>query len=142
MQIRWVRILIAAVVAEVAAIALLILLVAIFGPGNEEADKQYAEQLGRWVGPLGGATLCFLGGYWVAWSASTRRPLHGLLVGVAAALIDIVSILAFRVPFQLLFVASNVGRVLAGWLGGWAATLRNSKAPLIEQTATADRPGA
>jgi hypothetical protein len=139
MRIRWVHIVVAAVVAEVAAVALLILLVAVFGPSDsEEAAEHYAEQLGRWVGPLGGAALCFLGGYWVARSARTRRPMHGLLVGVAAALIDIAMLLAFRVSFQWLFVASNVGRVLAGWLGGWAATLRGESAPLAQPDTAVD----
>jgi hypothetical protein len=139
MRIRWRRIIAAAVVAEVATIAILVLLVAVFGPSDAVAAEGYAVQLGQWVGPIGGATLCLLGGFWAARSSSTRRPLHGLLVGVAAAGIDVALLLASGASFQLLFVASNVGRVLAGALGGWAATRRDSNGAPAEPGAAADR---
>jgi hypothetical protein len=140
MRIHWARIIVAAVVAEVATIAILVLLVFVSGPSDAVAAEHYAGQLGRWVGPLGGTTLCFLGGLWVARSSSTRLPLQGLLVGVAAAAIDIALLLASGASFQLLFVASNLGRVVAGGLGGWAATRRGSKASLAVQPLATDRP--
>jgi hypothetical protein len=122
MRIRWTRVIFAAVLAEVATIAALVLLVAIFGPREAGAAEGYAEQLGQWVGPIGGAISCLLGGLWVARSVSIRRPLHGLLVGVTAAVIDIALLLASGASFQLLFALSNIGRVVAGGLGGWVVT--------------------
>ena len=54
MPIRWLRILIAAVVAEVAAIVFLVVLVAIFGPGEAAVAQAFAERQGAWAGLLGG----------------------------------------------------------------------------------------
>jgi membrane glycosyltransferase len=126
MGIRWGRIILAAVVAEVAAIAALIAFVALCGPRDAAAAKEFAERHGVWVGPIGGAVMCFLGGLLVARSVATNRILHGFLVGAATAVIDVALLIAAGAPFQLLFVASNVGRVMAGGLGGWAATRRDS----------------
>jgi hypothetical protein len=56
---------------------------------------------------------------------------HGLLVGATAAVIDIAILMASgETPFHLLFIASNLGRVLAGALGGWTASRRKPGAPV------------
>ncbi len=55
MTIRWLRILIAAIVAEIIPIVLLVALVAIFGPNDAAETQDYASSLDAWVGPLGGA---------------------------------------------------------------------------------------
>ncbi len=151
---RWLRILIAAVLAEAIPILLLVALVAVFGPKEQTAAQAYAEHLGQWVGPLGGALMCFLAAWWVnLWRTHTCVPcwqscqhyvpakterrdesrrgrhecprhhvLHGFIVGVLAALLDIAILIATGAAFQWLFVASNLGRILAGLLGGWMAS--------------------
>lgn len=131
MRLRFGRILIAAVIAESVPIILLIALVALFGPREQVAAQSYAERLGQWVGPIGGTLMCLLAAWWLARSLSASHLIHGLMVGLAAALIDIALAYAAGAAFQWIFVASNLGRVLGGAVGGVAG--RRAPAPLQGQ---------
>lgn len=130
MSLRWGRILIAAVLGEIAAIVLLIVLVAVLGPKEPAAARAYAESLGELVGPIGGALASFLGGWWAARGLTARHVLQGALVGIVMAAIDIALLVAGGAPFRLLFVGSNLGRILMGILGGWVAG-RGAKVPTL-----------
>ena len=118
----WVRVVVAGAAAEVAAILALVAVVAVFGPNNATDAAAYAERLGRWVGPAGGAAFCFAGGWWVGRSSRGRPVVHGMSVGLVATSIDVAILLASGAPFEWLFLASDVGRVAAGMSGGWAST--------------------
>jgi hypothetical protein len=123
MTIRWGRIVIAAVAAEVLGVLSLVLLVALFGPSESAAAQAYAQRLGFWVGPISGFVFCLLGGLWVARGLTRGRVLNGVLVGVAGAGVDagILAVMGDLVPFEPVFAVSLAGRVVAGTLGGWLA---------------------
>ena len=114
---RWDRIFIAVVITEAIPILLLIAMVALIGPREQAAAQAYAERLGQWVGPLGGAITCFVAAWWVARSLTSGRIRHGFMVGLLAALVDIAILIASGATFQWVFVVSNLGRVVAGMLG-------------------------
>ncbi len=117
---RWGRIVIAAGLAEISAILLLIALVMLFGPSDADAAQEYAQRLGRWVGPAGGSLATLGLSYWAA--RKSKRPVHaGIWVGGLAAAIDLAMLAAAGAPFEFLFVFSNWLRVVAGWAGGWLA---------------------
>jgi hypothetical protein len=42
------------------------------------------------------------------------------------AVLDVVSLVASQAPFQWLFVVSNLGKILAGYIG-WVASFRLGK---------------
>lgn len=128
MKIKLGRILLAAVTAEVLAILALVVIVFIFGPPDPAEAQAYAERLGLWVGPIAGFVTCLLAGWWVAKILNDGHLLHGLLLGFAVALIDIALLFASGEPFMLIFAASNIGRVIAGGLGGWLASKPPSSA--------------
>lgn len=117
MALRWGRIAGAGLVAEIVPIVLLVLVVAVFGPGEEAAAQAFAERQGRWVGPLGGAAACAAAGWWAARGSARGLP-TGVAVGGIAAALDLALIVGSGAPFEWLFAASNAGRVLAGALGG------------------------
>ncbi len=119
MNVHWIRILIAAIASEVGAILVLVALIAIFGPSDPDQIQQYAETLGRWVGPISGACFCFLGGIWVARHARDSVIVNGVMVGIATASIDIMLLFVSGTPFQILFLISNCGRIAAACLGGY-----------------------
>ena len=131
MQLLLGRIVLAALAMEALGIMVLILLVALFGPADASAAQRFAEQLGDWVGPLSGAAFCLLGGYWVASGTRTHRVLNGLLLGSLAAAIDVGALIALGTPWRLLFVISNVGRILFGTLGGWWVSKRRPQADIV-----------
>ena len=116
------RTIIAALVIEALAIALLFLLVALFGPSDGAAAQAYAERLGQWVGPVGGAGFCLLGGWWLTRSLSSGHVLNGLVLGAVVAVIDIALLVLSGAAFQIVFVVSNGARLVAAALGGWIAS--------------------
>jgi hypothetical protein len=126
MKIRWIRLIAGAIAAEVLAILILILLVAIFGPRDQAQAQAYAQKLGPWVGPLAGVVLSFLGALWVSRGLTDGRLLHGFLFGLIYALVDVALLVAGKAPFMWLFVASDGGKLLAGVAGGLVAARRRA----------------
>ena len=126
MRVRWLRCLVAAVLAELAAIVVLIAIVAVLAPRDPAAAQAYAEGLGRFVGPIAGASFGILGGYFVARPLQSAHIRHGLFFGVVFALIDIALLAASGAPFEWLFLFSNAGRVIGGMLGARLAAGRSA----------------
>ena len=125
MTLKLGRILIAAIVAEVVAILALVIIVFIFGPSDPAAAQAYAEKMGLWVGPIAGFITCFLGGWWVAKNLVKDHLINGLALGIAVAIIDLALFLLSGESLMLLIIASNIGRIVAGTLGGWIASQRH-----------------
>ena len=123
MQLRVGRIFIAAIVAEIIGVLALIILVMIFGPSDQRLAQEFAEKLGAWVGPISGFVLCVIGGYWVA-SGSENPVLNGSCMGTAGAILDISIAVIIGGAFAPILVASNLGRILGGTLGGVLAANR------------------
>lgn len=121
MLIRIGKLVLTAFAVETLTILVLVLLVGVLGPSDPEEAAAYAERLGAWVGPIAGFILCLAGGWLVA--RKTEHPLaFGVALGVLVAAIDVTLLVSGGVAFQVLFVVSNLGRVIAGALGGWLAT--------------------
>ena len=110
-----------AVAIESAAVLVLVLIVALLGPADPAEAAAYAERLGYWVGPLAGFALCLGGGWLAARGLEEGHVRRGLLLGAMVAAIDVVILVASGSGFQLIFVVSNSGRLVAGALGGLVA---------------------
>lgn len=111
-----------AVAIEALAVLILVLIVALLGPTEPVAAQAYAQRLGSWVGPMAGFVLCLGGGWFVARNLSSGHVSRGALLGTMVAAIDVAILVASGATFQPLFVLSNLGRVVAGSLGGYLAT--------------------
>lgn len=121
MKIQIARTLVTALVAEILAIAVLVVAVALFGPSDAQAAQEWAGETGRWLGPVAGFVFCLLGGWFVARSADSDHVVHGLLLGAVVATIDVGLLLAGGAEFETVFLLSNTGRLVAGTAGGWWA---------------------
>ena len=121
MYIRPGRILVVAILAETLAVLTLVLAVALFGPSEPSAAQAYAERIGLWVGPIAGFLMTLAGGWWVAKDLANFQLRNGFVLGLVVAMIDISILLLSGADFQLIFAISNIGRVVAGSLGGWLA---------------------
>jgi len=122
-----VRIVIAAIAAELLGVLALAALVAVFGPPGFAAAQPFAERLGAWVGPISGFVLCVAGGYWVARVAASRHIGSGVAMGAAAVVLDVAVAVALGAGVEILLVISNVGRLAGGAIGGWLATPRRPR---------------
>ena len=121
MRIRIGRILAVAILAEILAVLTLVVIVTLFGPSEQAAAQAYAERLGFWVGPIAGFLFTLIGGWWVARSLANSRLLNGFVLGVVVAGIDISILVLSGADFMPVFAISNIGRIIAGSLGGWLA---------------------
>jgi hypothetical protein len=66
---------------EVAVILILIALVATIDPSEPRSAQAFAERLGRWVGPIGGALCSFLAAFCVARPLTSGNKTNGVDVG-------------------------------------------------------------
>lgn len=112
-----------AVVIEGLAILVLVGVVAVTGPGDPVAARAYAEDLGYWLGPLAGFVLCVGGGWLVSRRSGSRQVSRGLLLGAMVVGIDVTLLVASGATFQPILALSNMGRLVAGALGGRFAAL-------------------
>jgi putative membrane protein (TIGR04086 family) len=108
-RIRWVRIIVAAVLVE-------LVLLAIAVPLNMSAN-------GRAILLAGVIPLCvvgtFIGGWWTARRADGLFLLHGLLVGAVAALLY--GALTWNVSLPTSYIVANYLKLLGGAGGGLMA---------------------
>ncbi|NNF04977.1 MAG: hypothetical protein HKN17_10985, partial [Rhodothermales bacterium] len=74
-------------IIEVLAILVLVLVVAVWGPGDPDADMLFAERIGVWLGPLAGIVLCFAGSRILTKKLEDSQVANGLALGVAVAVI-------------------------------------------------------
>jgi len=107
-NLRWGRIVIAGVLAEVALILAIVPL-----------GLRLGEAFLRYTAPPGSFVVCFLGALWVGQRIESRFVLHGLLVGVVAALFYI-ALTRFR-PEPLAYVIAHVLKLIGGAVGGYVA---------------------
>lgn len=122
-RIQWPRAIAATLIAEAVGVIALIALVAAFGPPGFEEATPFAQRLGTYVGPISGFVLCLIGGWWTAKAAAVPdRVVNGAAMGVTAAVLDIGLSFALGGHFVPLLAYSNIGRIVAGTLGGWLAS--------------------
>jgi hypothetical protein len=122
--IRWVRVIVTAIVVSIISFVLLFALVTAYaavlgfqarGAPDPALIRQFANQVGPWAGPI---ILIFV--TLVATARLGRRegaagPLNGLAVGVLAGLLN----LLIGFSLSLGDLAAFVLTAAAGWLGGW-----------------------
>lgn len=121
MGIRWGRLLVGTAIAEIVPIATLILMVAAMGPRDPEEADRFARALGRWIGPLVGAAMAFVMARWVSRPLHAGHTVHGWLLGLFLAAVDVVLLAAASEPFAWIFVASNLAKLTAATIGGMVA---------------------
>jgi hypothetical protein len=125
--IRWIRILLAAVLLELAITAVVIPFALIYGDPLSASSGHPANTTPYLVAAaVGCAVLGFAFGRWTARAAGSRFALHGLLTGIVATLLYVlvgplavgglaVIVNAYGLPWYLLL---NALRISGCWLGG------------------------
>jgi putative membrane protein (TIGR04086 family) len=111
--IRWGRILLGGLLAEVALILTIVPL------GLRLGDNFLHD-----AAPPGSFVMCFLGALWVGRRIESRFILHGTLVGVVAALIYVA--LTRAQPEPLAYLLAHALKIVGGACGGFVAQRRRS----------------
>ena len=112
-KIRWGRILLAVVAAEVVVTLLILAASAVFRVPGEVA--------GYYVAAPASAVATFLMVLWVARKLESRFILHGVLVGLAGVVLTGGFIFTAKPEDRWMYAASFVLRIVGGYLGGLVA---------------------
>jgi len=112
-NIRWGRVVLAAVAAEVIVIASLVAISTIF--------KVPGEVAGYYVAPPASALATFLMVLWVARKLESRFILHGVLVGLVGVALTGGFIFTAKPGDRLMYLVSFGLRIVGGYLGGLVA---------------------
>ena len=121
MEIKYLQLVVAALAIEIISVLVLVIMVAIFGPPDPEQAQAFAADLGYWVGPIAGFIFSFLGAYVITKNLSRSRIPNGILLGLLVAIVDASILLGSDRGFEMIFLVSNTGRVVAGTLGAYVA---------------------
>jgi putative membrane protein (TIGR04086 family) len=116
-RIHWARILLGGLLAEVA------LILAIVPLGLRLGDNFL-----RYTAAPGSFVMCFLGALWVCRRIESHFILHGMLVGVVAALIYVALTRARPEPFA--YIVAHALKLVGGACGGFVAQRRRSASPV------------
>ena len=116
-----VRLILAVIAAELVPILLLVAIVTAFGPPELGAAQSFAKQMGKFVGPIGGAACAYLAAYGIGRIAPERALSDGVIVGLCLAALDVIILIAAGAQFEWLYVVSNVGKLAAAIFGGWVS---------------------
>jgi hypothetical protein len=127
--IRWTRVILAAVLTEVAVIAVLLAAIAAYSsvvaPGLTDAEYQrLGERVGYYVAPAAGAVMTFLMVLWVCRKLESRYVANGVWVGVVSVILTLGFLFTARPEDRLMYGVAFVLRIVAGYLGGLAAQHR------------------
>ena len=110
-RIRWGRIVIGGLIAEIALIIAIV-----------PAGLRFGQTFLHYTAAPGSFLTCFLAALWVCRGVQSRLVLHGVLVGVVAAVIYIG--LTRAQPEPLAYVIAHALKLLGGACGGFVASRR------------------
>jgi hypothetical protein len=114
--IRWGRILLGGLLAEIALILAIV-----------PVGLHLGENFLHYAAPPGSFLMCFLGALWVCRGVESHFILQGTLVGVVAALIYLALTRAQPEPFA--YIVAHALKLAGGACGGFGAQLRRSPFP-------------
>jgi putative membrane protein (TIGR04086 family) len=113
-KIHWGRIIVGGILAEIALILAIV-----------PAGLKLGETFLHYTAGPGSFIFCLLGALWVCRRVESRFVLHGILVGVVAALFYIG--LTRLQPEPLAYIIAHVLKLGGGALGGYLAERRRSR---------------
>lgn len=126
--IRWGRVIIAGVLAEVCVVAIMVAVLTVHNLMSRgetaAAQGEFAMRVGSFVGPVGGALLAFLFALWACRRLKSDFILNGLLVGIVAAIVHTALFLGSSVGYQLIYAVADALKIVAGAAGGYLAQRR------------------
>ena len=128
-KLRVGRILAFGVLAEVATIVLIVLVLTVHSRVVAAGQPQsvidgFAERAPAVIGPVAGALFTFIAAIFATRPLAARFRTHGLLVGVVGALLTIPGVLSAVAGMRVVYAASMVAKLVAGFLGGMVSERR------------------
>jgi hypothetical protein len=124
--IRWKRVIIAAVLSELAVIAVILLIVGtyslVIAPGRTSAEYgEFGENAGYYVSGPAAALAVFSLAFWAIRRLESGFVLNGLCVGIIGVLLTVGFMFGARPEDRAMYIASFILRIAAGYAAGVVA---------------------
>jgi hypothetical protein len=131
-DIRWGKVLLAAVAVIVLRIVVVFLVVTIYasylgfqarGAPDQGLIDSFAGSVSVWLTPLATVVLTFFAARWASRGSKTGKLINGLVVGALVVIVGwVLAAFVFSgFSFSMLAVIESLLVLVAGWLGGRAA---------------------
>jgi len=130
--IRWGRVLVAAILSELAVIAILVVTSVVYSfivPAEQSklAAQDIGERVGYYVAPPAGALATFVLVLWVARKLESNFIINGVAVGVVSVLLTCGFLAGARAEHRPMYLVAFALRIAAGYVGGWVAQQRRNR---------------
>jgi hypothetical protein len=131
-QIRWGRVVVAAVLSEAVVVAVLIVTTTAYrfliAPGRTGAEYEaFGELAGYYVAPAAAGLATFFGALWVGRKLTSAFLANGTLVGATAVVLTGGLIFVVKPEDRFMYGVSFVLRILGGYIGGAVAQRMSSR---------------
>jgi hypothetical protein len=138
-RIRWGSVVVAAVLSEVAVVAVLIVTTAAYrfliAPGKTLVEYDaFGDRAGYYMAPAAAGLAIFLGALWVGRKLTSAFITNGILVGVAAVVLTGGLLFVAKPEDRLMYGVSFVLRILGGYIGGAVAQRMFNRRPTAVPT--------
>jgi hypothetical protein len=135
-RISWGRIVIGALLSEVAVMAVLMIVIVgyrfVVARGHATSDyTAFDDAASYYVAPLTAGAAALFAALWVCRTAIGRFALHGFLVGFTAVILTGGFIFFTEPKNRIMYVVSFVLRVVGGWIGGYIAQRARTREPAV-----------
>jgi len=133
-EIRWKRVLLAAVLSEAGVIAALLAVITIYGrlfaPALTDAQsRELGERVGYYVAPTAGAITTFLLVLWVARQLDSAHVANGVMVGAVSVILTSGFLFMAKPEDRFMYIVAFGLRIAAGYAGGRVAERRFNLRP-------------
>ena len=127
-EIRWGRVLIAALLSELAVVVALMTLTGIYilfsHKGSVSDLQQFGQRAGYYVAPPAAGIAVFVSALWATRGLAANFILNAMLVGIVAVVLTAGMVIGARPEDRIMYIVSFVIRIIAGYLAGLAAQSR------------------
>jgi hypothetical protein len=130
--IRWIRVVAAAVLAEIGVIAVLLIVIVVYSrliaPGMSDADYQtLGARAGYYVAPTAGFVTTILAVLWACRKLESRFVANGLMVGVVSVVITSPFFFTARAEDRVMYGVAFLLRLAGGYVGGMLAQRQHAR---------------
>jgi len=129
--IRWGRVLAAAILSELAVIAILVIASVVYSfiipPERKLGAQDIGELVGYYVAPPAGALATFVFVLWVARKLESNFIINGVAVGVVSVLLTSGFLAGASAEDRPMYLFAFVLRIAAGYVGGRVAQQRKRR---------------
>jgi hypothetical protein len=126
--IRWGRVILAALLSELAVIAVLLTLTGFYALLSHKSTAAELQQFGQraeyYVAPVASGLAVFLSALWATRRLAANIVLNATLVGVVAVILTVGMVFGARPEDRLMYIVSFAIRIAAGYLAGLTAQAR------------------